>query len=76
MPPQHFEAVLIRLTPEEHQILIRLMKVQQQGSSDVLRELLGLPPEHEVEVTPTRPRLRLVSSALATTEHPELASGA
>jgi hypothetical protein len=69
-----FESVLVRLTPQEHHLLVRLMEVRSQSSSDVLRELLGLPPEHEV--TRVRPRLRLVSSALAPTEHSEFASGA
>jgi hypothetical protein len=74
MSSQRFESVLIRLTPQEHHLLVRLMEVRQQSSSDVLRELLSLPPEHEV--MQVRSRLRLVSSALAPTETSEFASGA
>jgi hypothetical protein len=73
MPSSRFESVLVRLTPQEHHLLVRLMEVRQQSPSDVLRELLGLPPEQEV--TPTRPRLRLIS-ALASPERPGFASGA
>jgi hypothetical protein len=71
-----FESVLVRLTQQEHQLLVRLMEVRDQSSSDVLRELLGLPSEHEVTQVRPRRRLRLVSAALAPTEHSKFASGA
>jgi hypothetical protein len=58
-----FESVLVRLTPQEHHLLVRLMEVRHQSSSDVLRELLGLPLEHEV--LQVRTRLRLVSALVS-----------
>jgi hypothetical protein len=70
-----FESVLVRLAAQEYQMLVRLMEVRQQSSSDVLRDLLGLPPEHEVRRTRDRsqPRLQLVP-ALAPAESSEFAS--
>lgn len=62
MRSRRFESVFVRLTPQEHELLVRLMDLREQSSSDVLRELLGLSPEHEVaQVRPER--LRVVSAS-------------
>ena len=56
------ESVLVRLTPDEHRMVVALTQLRKATPGDVLRELIGLPRESELPA-PARAALRLVTSS-------------
>jgi hypothetical protein len=55
------ELLILRLTPQERELLEGLAEVRRMTVSDLLRELMGLEREEEIRQR-ARPQLRLVSA--------------